>query len=243
MQLLAKMLNGAVDLLLGHSSPPCPSSLPLKPELGISRLWRRLILAGWPRRKPSSGAENPPVAFICELKKQVRDGLVLLGEGQSAISDRAGVPRGRQFTHGRILPRRVQIALKPATKVLRMHRIFVRGEGRKDLIADSALKRKQVDARSRRLDADQHHLGFTLRTGGTLKRSRWNGGRKALGLGHRASLRKKAGAQHSQSPVLPGARTGDEASICRKELSRESIQGPWRRSHCKRDTQRLAAHR
>ena len=37
-----------------------------------------------------SRAENPPIAFICELKKQVRIGLVLLGEGQSAISDRAG---------------------------------------------------------------------------------------------------------------------------------------------------------
>jgi hypothetical protein len=95
------------------------------------------------------------------------------------------------------LPRRVQIALKPAAKVLGMHRIFVRGKGRKHVIADSALKRMQVDARSRRLNADQHHLGFALRTGGALKRSRWNGGRQALGLGHGASLHKKAGAQHS----------------------------------------------
>jgi hypothetical protein len=203
MQLLAKMLNGAVDLLLGHSSPPCPSSLSLKPELGISRLWRLLIFARWPRRSPLGRAENPPITFIGELKKQVRNCLVLLGEGQSAISDRAGVPR--QFTHGRTLPRRVQIALKPAAKVLGMHRIFVRGKGRKHVIADSALKRMQVDARSRRLNADQHHLGFALRTGGALKRSRWNGGRQALGLGHGASLHKKAGAQHSRSPVLPGA--------------------------------------
>jgi hypothetical protein len=229
MQLLAKMLNGAVDLLLGHSSPPCPSSLSLKPELGISRLWRLLIFARWPRRSPLGRAENPPITFIGELKKQVRNCLVLLGEGQSAISDRAGVPR--QFTHGRTLPRRVQIALKPAAKVLGMHRIFVRGKGRKHVIADSALKRMQVDARSRRLNADQHHLGFALRTGGALKRSRWNGGRQALGLGHGASLHKKAGAQHSRSPVLPGAWTGDGASIRRRELSRESIQGPARGIH------------
>jgi hypothetical protein len=39
-------------------------------------------------------AENPPIAFICELKKQVRRSLILLGEGQSALSDRAGVAHG-----------------------------------------------------------------------------------------------------------------------------------------------------
>ena len=39
-------------------------------------------------------SENLPIAFICELKKQVRIGLVLLGEGQSAISDRAGAAHG-----------------------------------------------------------------------------------------------------------------------------------------------------
>ena len=38
-----------------------------------------------------SGAKKPAIAFICKLKKQVRLGLVLFGEGQSAISDRAGV--------------------------------------------------------------------------------------------------------------------------------------------------------
>jgi hypothetical protein len=45
--------------------------------------------AGWPRRTPLSRAENPPIAFVCELKKQVRIGLV-----QSAISDRAGAAHG-----------------------------------------------------------------------------------------------------------------------------------------------------
>ena len=61
--------------------------VPLKPHASF---WRLLIFAGWPCRTPFSRAENPPIAFIRELKKQVRIGLVLRGEGQSAISDRAG---------------------------------------------------------------------------------------------------------------------------------------------------------
>jgi hypothetical protein len=64
--------------------------VPLKPELGVSCFWRLLIFAGWPRRTPFSGAEKPPITFICELEKQIRRGFVLLGEGQSTISDRAG---------------------------------------------------------------------------------------------------------------------------------------------------------
>jgi hypothetical protein len=42
----------------------------LKPELGVACFWR--LPAGWPRRKPFGGAENPPIAFIHEVKKQVR---------------------------------------------------------------------------------------------------------------------------------------------------------------------------
>ena len=42
----------------------------------------------------SAVQRNPPITFICELKKQIRRGLVLLGEGQSAISDRAGAAHG-----------------------------------------------------------------------------------------------------------------------------------------------------
>ena len=68
--------------------------IPLKLELGVSCFWRLLIFAGWPRRTPFGGAENPPITFICELKKQVRRSFVLLGEGQSAISDRAGDAHG-----------------------------------------------------------------------------------------------------------------------------------------------------
>ena len=68
--------------------------VPLKPPPRVSCFWRLLFSEGWPRRTPFSRAENPPIAFICKLKKQVRRGLVLRGEGQSAISDRAGVAHG-----------------------------------------------------------------------------------------------------------------------------------------------------
>jgi hypothetical protein len=58
------------------------------------------------------------------------------------------------------------------------------------VIADSAFKRMQVDASGAGwLDADEHHLGLALRTGGALKCNRWNGGRQALRLGHDASPR------------------------------------------------------
>jgi hypothetical protein len=46
------------------------------------------------------------------------------------------------------LLRRVQIALKPASKTLGLHGIFIRGMGLKYVIADSAFKRMQVDARA-----------------------------------------------------------------------------------------------
>ena len=68
--------------------------VPLKPEFGVSCFWRLLIFAEWLRRTPFGGAENPPITFICELKKQVRRSFALLGEGQSAISDRAGDAHG-----------------------------------------------------------------------------------------------------------------------------------------------------
>ena len=51
-------------------------------------------MAGWPGRKPLSRAENAPVAFIRELKKQVRVSFVPRGEGQSAIPGRADVAHG-----------------------------------------------------------------------------------------------------------------------------------------------------
>jgi hypothetical protein len=87
----------------------------------------------------------------------------------------------------RALRRRVQIALKPASKGLGLHRIFKRGKGRKYVIADSTFKRMQVDAWACWLDAGEHHLGFALRTEGAPKCNRWNGGRQALRLGHGTS--------------------------------------------------------
>ena len=42
----------------------------------------------------SATQSSPHIAFICEFKKQVRIGLDLRGEGQSAISDRATAAHG-----------------------------------------------------------------------------------------------------------------------------------------------------
>ena len=68
--------------------------VPVKPPTRVSCFWRLLIFARWPGRTPFGGAENSPIAFICELKKQVGRGLVLLSQGQSAISDRSRVAHG-----------------------------------------------------------------------------------------------------------------------------------------------------
>src|SRR4051812_22443201 len=106
----------------------------------------------------------------------------------------------------RALLRWVQIALKPASKALGLHGVFKRGKARKYLIADSAFKRLQVDAPGACwLDANEHHLGLAIGTGGALNCSEWNDGREALRLGHDASL-EQAGAQHSLSPVMPRGR-------------------------------------
>jgi hypothetical protein len=100
----------------------------------------------------------------------------------SSITKSAGSRR-------RALLRRVQIALKPASKTLGLHGVFIRGKGLKYVIADSAFKRMQVDAPGACwLDADEHHRGLALRTGGALNCNEWNDGRQALRLGHDASL-------------------------------------------------------
>ena len=80
---------------------------------------------------------------------------------------------------------RMQIALEPAAKSLRMHRI-VRAKRCKSVTADRALKRMQVHAGAFWLDAEEHHWSFALWTGGALKGNRWNGGRRGLRLGHDA---------------------------------------------------------
>src|ERR1700733_908138 len=84
---------------------------------------------------------------------------------------------------------RTQFALKPASKALGLHGVFIRGKGLQDLIADSAFKRMQIDAPGACwLDAGEHHLGLAPRTGRALNCSEWNDGRQALRLGHDASL-------------------------------------------------------
>ena len=62
----------------------------------------------------------------------------------------------------------------------------MRGKSCKYMIADSALKRIQVDAWAFWLDADEHHPGFAPRTGGALKCNRWIGGRggQVFNVGH-----------------------------------------------------------
>ena len=45
--------------------------------------------------------------------------------------------------------------MKPAAKGLGVQRIFIRGKGRKYVIADSAFKRMQVDACAFGLDAEE----------------------------------------------------------------------------------------
>ena len=109
-------------------------------------------------------------------------------------------------------------------KALGLHGVFKRGKARKYLIADSAFKRLQVDAPGAYwLDANEHHLGLALRTGGALNCSEWNDGRQALRLGHDASL-EQAGAQHSLSPVMPRRRSGDCLSRRLRDLKRELIR-------------------
>ena len=54
----------------------------------------------------------------------------------------------RRFTPARALPGCVQIALKPASKGLGLHRVFIRGKGRMYVVADGAFKGMKVDARA-----------------------------------------------------------------------------------------------
>jgi hypothetical protein len=104
-----------------------------------------------------------------------------------------GASHFKEFTKSagsrrRALLRWVQIALNPASKTLGFHGVFIRGEGLKYVIADSAFKRMQVDARACWLDTGEHHRGLAHWTSGALNCNEWNDGRQALRLGHDASL-------------------------------------------------------
>ena len=68
--------------------------IPLNPELGVSSFGGCSFLREGRVERHSAVQRNPPITFICELKKQIRRSFVLLGEGQSAISDRAGDAHG-----------------------------------------------------------------------------------------------------------------------------------------------------
>jgi hypothetical protein len=99
----------------------------------------------------------------------------------------------------------------------------MRGKSRKYVIADSALKRIQVDAWAFRLDADKHHPGFAPRTGGALKCHRWNGGRRRSGHDAFPTNRRE---HNIRSPVMPRMRNGDRGSMRRRDLKRELIRAP-----------------
>jgi hypothetical protein len=104
-----------------------------------------------------------------------------------------------------------------------MHRILVGCKDRKRVITDRALKGVQVHTWAFSLDTDKHHRSFAPRTRRALKWDRWKIGRRVLRLGHRGSL-SEAGAQHSQSPANARTRYGDDISIHRSDLNRESIK-------------------
>ena len=99
------------------------------------------------------------------------------GSGPPAPAPLPRLTARRRFTQGALF-RRVQIALKPTSKTLGLHGVFMRSKGLKDLIADSAFKRMQIDVQGAcRLDADEHHLGLAPRTGRAPNCSEWNDGR------------------------------------------------------------------
>ena len=79
--------------------------------------------------------------------------------------------------------------MKPASKTLGFHGVFIRGMGFEYVIADSAFERMQVDDTGAYwLDADEHHRGLALRAGGTPNGGERKDGRQTLRLGHDASL-------------------------------------------------------
>src|SRR6266852_4955730 len=95
------------------------------------------------------------------------------GEYHPACGQFYGKPHFKEFTKSagsrrRALLRWVQIALKPASKAPGLHGVFIRDKGLKFVIADSALKRMQVDARACWLDPGEHHRSLALRTNGAL---------------------------------------------------------------------------
>jgi hypothetical protein len=82
-----------------------------------------------------SGRLGKPIKHLLQLADPPRAG---------ALNMKTTKPR---FAPAGLL-RRVQIALKPASKTLGLHGVFIRGKGLKYVIADSAFKRMQVDARA-----------------------------------------------------------------------------------------------
>jgi len=119
--------------------------------------------------------------------------------------------------------------LKPASKTLGLHGVFIRGKGLKYLIADSAFKRMQVDARARWLDTGEHHLGLAPGTGGAFNCSEWSDGRHALRLGHNASLPLIGGSATLSVTGNALGGSGDGPTMRLKEFQRELIRPAYGR--------------
>jgi hypothetical protein len=125
---------------------------------------------------PASQIEVSGAAFV-PICLKAHGGLLVVGPSIGYCQNSSACTR--EITPGRTLLRWVQIALKPASKALGLHGVFIRGKGLKDLIADSAFKRMQVNAQGACwLDADEHHLGLAPRTGRALNCGEWNDGQR-----------------------------------------------------------------
>jgi len=169
----------------------CSVRSPPKPEVWVALTPNR-------NRAPTTVASRHPSAARRRTRSVPDQGHKLQGDQNSfapwppeRICGLIGAPHFKELPAGsrrHALLRRVQIALKPASKTLGPHRVFIRRKGLMHAIADGAFKRVQVDAGACQLDTDEHHRGLALRTSGALNCNEWNDGRQALRLCHDASL-------------------------------------------------------
>ena len=114
--------------------------------------------------------------------------------------------------------------MKPASKALGLHGVFMGGKGLKYLIADGAFKRMQVDACACWLDTSKRHRGVALRTSRALNCHEWNDGRKGLRLGHDASLNRRDRNTLCHRKCLEGGAVIAKIYAAR-DLKRELIRG------------------
>ena len=83
--------------------------------------------------------------------------------------------------------------MKPASKSFGSRGIFIRGELFKNMVANTAFKRVQLDVRVHGSDAGEPHRGFAFRTGRTMY-GREGDGREMLRLSQGAPLQNTGGS-------------------------------------------------